>query len=135
MAEGQHSEVVDSSSRQEQEVGVVTAGEQEVGVDKETGQEVGVAIRVEDRTEEGEMGDTGGGRTDGEEGVRCLILRPSSIVQLISAAFGTFHVGKFMLWKMWCFALQSMGRTNHKFPIIHNMQCSVLEGKTWCEYK
>ena len=24
---------------------------------------------------------------------------------------------KFMLWKMWCFTLQSMGRTNHKFPV------------------
>ena len=22
-----------------------------------------------------------------------------------------------MLWKMWCFILQSMGRTNHKFPV------------------
>ena len=22
-----------------------------------------------------------------------------------------------MLWKMWCFTLQSMGRTNHKFPV------------------
>ena len=25
--------------------------------------------------------------------------------------------GKFMLWKMWCFAQQSMGHTNHKFPV------------------
>ena len=22
-----------------------------------------------------------------------------------------------MLWKIWCFALQSMGHTNHKFPV------------------
>ena len=22
-----------------------------------------------------------------------------------------------MLWKMWCFALQFMGRTSHKFPV------------------
>ena len=30
-----------------------------------------------------------------------------------------------MLWKMWCFTLQSMGRTNHIFPVyIYNMECS-----------
>ena len=30
-----------------------------------------------------------------------------------------------MLWKMWYFTVQSMGRTNHKFPIIiPNMECS-----------
>ena len=35
--------------------------------------------------------------------------------------------GKLMLWKMWCFALQCMGRTNHKFPVYttHNVSCSI----------
>ena len=37
-------------------------------------------------------------------------------VQLISAAFELCVNGKFMLWKMWCCTLQSMGCTNHKFP-------------------
>ena len=32
--------------------------------------------------------------------------------------------GKFMLWKMLCFTLQSMGSTNHKFPVHANMECS-----------
>ena len=35
--------------------------------------------------------------------------------------------GKLMLWKMWCFALQSMSRTNHKFPIYatHNVRTQL----------
>ena len=33
-----------------------------------------------------------------------------------------------MLWKMWCYTLQSMGHTNHKFPIYatQNVNCSSL---------
>ena len=29
-----------------------------------------------------------------------------------------------MLWKMKCFTLQSMGRTNHKFPVYATTECS-----------
>ena len=42
-------------------------------------------------------------------------------VQLISSAFEhsvlSVLVRKFMLWIMWCYTLQSMGRTNHEFPV------------------
>ena len=45
-------------------------------------------------------------------------------MQLISAVF--VHVartGNNMLWKMLCFTLQSIGRTNHKFP-VYATECS-----------
>ena len=40
-----------------------------------------------------------------------------------------FCVQKYTHWKMWCFTLQSMGRTNHKFPIhvTQNVQTCAPE--------
>ena len=48
-----------------------------------------------------------------------LQIKVARLVQLISAAFEhcVACMGKVMLWKMLCFTWQSMGRTNHKFPI------------------
>ena len=40
-------------------------------------------------------------------------------------ASSVLRVQEFMLWKMWCFALQSIGSTNHKFP-VRNTECSEI---------
>ena len=37
-------------------------------------------------------------------------------ITLVSGAF-EHSVLRVWLWKIWCFTLQSMGRTSHKFPI------------------
>ena len=51
----------------------------------------------------------------------CILTKPDFELHL---NFPYCMYGKFILWKMRPFALQSMGRTNHKFPVYatHNVQ-------------
>ena len=39
-----------------------------------------------------------------------------------------------MLWKMGCCTLQSMGRTNHKFPINYIMQHEMFRNQLYSEF-
>ena len=38
-----------------------------------------------------------------------------------------------MVWKMWCLTLQSMGRTNHKFPLYPTYIQSHLKSTVFCK--
>ena len=53
-------------------------------------------------------------------------------VELISVNIPFCLYGKFMLWKMWCYTLWSMGRTNHKFPVYSTQNVQAPLKSTVC---